>query len=160
MEKLTINFEKPSEAVAICPQGSPNVALLEEACGVKVVVRDNFIRLWGPASAVAKADRIIREAREALPGNGAVLPAGELERLIELAGNGGSVPRTRIRVATSRGYVRPRTVHQEEYVKAIGAHEIVFSIGPAGTGKTYLAVAMAVSALLEGAVRRLILTRP
>ena len=65
-----------------------------------------------------------------------------------------------ISVFSKRGVVRPKTPGQERYVSAIKSHDLVFGIGPAGTGKTYLAMAMAVSALKSGEVSRIILTRP
>ena len=160
MEKVTINFESPGAAAEICPQGSPNRKLIEEAFGIQLVVRDTFIRLLGPREGVERARQLLSEAGNLLPGDGSRLETGELRRIIEQTAGGEKVPRDRIQVGNGRGFIRPRTQAQQEYVRAIARREIVFVVGPAGTGKTYLAVAAAVSALLKGKVRRLILTRP
>lgn len=160
MEKVTVNFERPAAAAQICPHGTPNRELIERAFGIKVVVRDTFIRLLGPRDKIDTAKKLLSEADNLLgPGSG-VLETAELEKLLELAAAGDEIPQEKIPVGNGRGFVRPRTPGQLEYVRAIGRGEIVFVVGPAGTGKTYLAVASAVSGLIQGRFRRLILTRP
>jgi phosphate starvation-inducible PhoH-like protein len=89
----------------------------------------------------------------------------EFKRILKFALPSGSIPiekifGDRIEVSSPRQFIRPQTPQQKKYVDAIRRDDIVISIGPAGTGKTYLAMAMAVSALLKGEVRRLVLTRP
>lgn len=141
-----------------------NLLLLGESLGVQVVARDNFIRLSGSDDAVERAGRLLRELCGIVE-SGHALTGPEYRRIIKTYAadenySVGEVYSDRIEVASDRGYVRPQTINQKRYVDALWKHELVFSIGPAGTGKTYLAMAMAVSHLLQGKVKRLILTRP
>ena len=141
-----------------------NLLFLGESLGVQVVARDNFIRLSGPDDAVERAGRLLRELGGIVE-SGHPLTGPEYRRMIKAYAadeefSVGEVYGDRIEVASPRGYVRPQTVNQKRYVDALWKHELVFSIGPAGTGKTYLAMAMAVSYLLQGEAKRLILTRP
>jgi phosphate starvation-inducible protein PhoH and related proteins len=141
-----------------------NLLFLGETLGVQVVARDNFIRLSGPDDAVERAGRLLRELGEIVE-SGHALTSPEYRRIIKASAadkkfSVGEVYNDRIEVASRQGYVRPQTVNQKKYLDALKKHDVVFSIGPAGTGKTYLAIAMAVSYLLQGKVKRLILTRP
>ncbi|HDL64210.1 MAG TPA: PhoH family protein [Proteobacteria bacterium] len=162
--KTTLNFRNPQLVRSLFVREEKNLLFLGESLGVQVVARDNFIRLSGPDDAVERAGRLLRELGGIVE-SGHTLTGPEYHRIIKTYAadenySVGEVYSDRIEVASERGYVRPQTVNQKRYVDALWKHELVFSIGPAGTGKTYLAMAMAVSHLLQGKVKRLILTRP
>jgi phosphate starvation-inducible PhoH-like protein len=113
-------------------------------------MRDNFIYLKGDEKSVRAAQKMIRSRLENVNNE-----AGDFHTTVHKhdAGHGDSIP-------TPKRLIKSKSVGQSDYIKAIDQHDIVISIGPAGTGKTYLAVAKAVSFLIEKKVERLVLTRP
>jgi len=127
----------------------------------RVVGRNDSVRISGDPTEVERAEKALLELRK-LYAAGLPIALADVESAAE-AIKGETSPGDRsekIEVFAKQVYVRPRTPGQAAYVKAMRKHDIVFSIGVAGTGKTYLAVAMAVSALKKREVRRLILVRP
>ncbi|MBX3195069.1 MAG: PhoH family protein [Microbacteriaceae bacterium] len=129
---------------------------------VSVHVRGNVVNIDGPADQVRAAERLVAELIE-LVRTGADLGPSDVTssaRILE-RGEGSPAEVLSQAILTSRGRsIRPKTMGQKEYVDAIDHHTIVFGIGPAGTGKTYLAMAKAVQALQRKEVDRIILTRP
>jgi phosphate starvation-inducible PhoH-like protein len=150
--------------------GSRPLRRLGERLGVKVTVRGASVIVHGEAGAARTARRVIEDlvarARRGDPvGEGTVDEALAGEAVGPAPGGGGAAAAGgagghRIVRALDDSFVAPRTPGQKSYVDAIASHDIVFALGPAGTGKTYLAVACAVAALRTGAFRRLVLTRP
>jgi phosphate starvation-inducible PhoH-like protein len=130
---------------------------------VAFTVRGNEIALTGPIEDVAIAEQLFNELLMVLRSGHAVTPDA-VERSVALLRSNNAVTPSQLLTAgilSSRGRsIRPKTLGQKEYVDAIDKNTIVFGIGPAGTGKTYLAVAKAVQALQNKAVNRIILTRP
>ena len=164
MEKITLNFTSPQVVQEIMARDEGNLAALEKAFGVRVVARDNFIRLAGSSEKIKTAGRLLRKL-EKLVESGVSVDTPEYQRILKRAESEGPESlgqwfSDRIELSSRRRFVRPQTPHQKKYVDAIRRHEVVIAIGPAGTGKTYLAMAMAVSALLKREFSRLILTRP
>lgn len=143
--------------------------LLEQGLAADIHVRGNRITLRGAAGDVALAERTIRELL-ALQEAGSVITPDTVRRTIGMlvaapAGDGARAESPSevlgLNILSRRGRtIRPKTVNQKRYVDAIDAHTIVFGIGPAGTGKTYLAMAKAVQSLQAKQVTRIILTRP
>ncbi|NJD69737.1 MAG: hypothetical protein C3F12_13250 [Candidatus Methylomirabilota bacterium] len=138
--------------------------LIEEALQVKLVARDGLVSIHGEASNVAVAEQVVSELISQLTRGERVTPQDvklalrlfvkkEEEEFRRIQGEV-------IEVSSKKRSVRPKGPGQRRYIEAIRHHDIVFAIGPAGTGKTYLAMAMAVSALLKHEVNRIILTRP
>ncbi len=162
--KATLNFPSPELVRDLFVREEKNLRLLEESFGVRAVARDNFIRLSGPEPAVEGTGKLLRDLSRLLE-SGEDLTAAEFRRLVGIYSGEGrasieNLYGEKIEVDSRQGFVRPRTANQQRYVEAIAGHDVTFAIGPAGTGKTYLAMALAVSALLKGEVKRLILTRP
>jgi phosphate starvation-inducible protein PhoH and related proteins len=139
--------------------------LLEDNLAADIHVRGNRVTMRGSASDVAFAERTISELLT-LQESGSVITPDTVRRTIGmLADPAGSVDTPSqvlgLNIISRRGRtIRPKTVNQKRYVDAIDQHTIVFGIGPAGTGKTYLAMAKAVQALQSKQVNRIILTRP
>jgi phosphate starvation-inducible PhoH-like protein len=135
---------------------------LELRLGVEIGNRGNIFRIDGQPAAVPRAERVLRElwhdtARETLTDAAVHLRLGEaaVDRAVAE-----DIEPQEVAVRVKRGTIRGRGRNQAAYLHAIATHDINFGIGPAGTGKTYLAVAMAVEALAESKVQRVILVRP
>jgi phosphate starvation-inducible protein PhoH and related proteins len=164
MTEKTIHFDNAREAQDITGKRSELLPRIEQALHVRLASRDTWVRIEGTAERVETAGRFfesLRGARNAgavLREHGIVfgLRAFQEGREEDLA----RLYECRIDVSPGKPPVFPRTFGQKVYVDAIRGKDIAFGIGPAGTGKTYLAMAMAVSALLRNEVSRIILTRP
>lgn len=145
------------------PQHS-HFRLIEREFGVGVGQRGQALHLQGPAAAVAQVEKLLAELQSVLlQGN----EIGELE-IVRTMRTLRDHPQVRLRelfsdvvlVAADKRPITPKGVAQQQYIQAIRDFDIVFGVGPAGTGKTYLAMAMAVKALIGRRVKRIILTRP
>lgn len=148
------------QAQALSGKRDEYLKLLEEAFDVKIVARGLDLIINGSDEAVAK----VKVALESMAELGSSLTNHDVYYAIKMSNNGGSAPQdlnSGLVVVTHRGHrIRPKTAGQKRYIAAMASHDIVFSIGPAGTGKTYLAMAHAVACLKRKEVERLILTRP
>ncbi|MFT3923434.1 MAG: PhoH family protein [Myxococcales bacterium] len=150
--------------LALTGPGGANLKPLERAFGIGIGLRGNTIRLIGPAPSVTLAERALTELLE-LVRRGSHLGEREVERSIETLRRHPEVKLTEmlddvITVGTGKRGVQPKGVAQQQYIRSMRMHDVVFGVGPAGTGKTYLAMAAAVSALLARKYKRIILTRP
>ena len=142
--------------------GDRNVRVLEERYGVQVVCRDGAVKVIGDKTSARKAAKIIKEM-DALISSGTQIDEHTLSSALDYLENGGSSGPVGIDtvILNAKGrQIRPRSLGQCLYLTAMMENDIVFSIGPAGTGKTYLAVAMAVSAFKNKLVQKIILCRP
>jgi phosphate starvation-inducible PhoH-like protein len=128
------------------------------------VARENWIKLEGPSEGLEMARELFQSLEVALKSGSAVRNRDFAQALSVVKNEGVAALRTlfaeRIVTSPRKAPVTPKTVGQKRYVDAIRAHDVTFGLGPAGTGKTYLAMAMALSALKEEKVSRIILTRP
>ncbi len=142
-----------------------NLRLLEDGLKVQIDLRSDAIQVCGDEAAVLRTVQVFADF-DALRRSGVTLQNGELHALLKLVvadANStlrGLVDAGKQRSAGVKRMVQPRSPNQKKYVEAIEAHDMTFGLGPAGTGKTYLAVAMAVSALMAKKVSRIILVRP
>jgi phosphate starvation-inducible protein PhoH and related proteins len=149
-------------ALALCGNQNENLKLMERRLGVRVGQRGTELLLSGPADAVAFAVRLVENLEEMIRAGRSVYRE-DVEQGIKVLGRGGAESLSELGpVLKSSGnrQIAPKSIAQKRYVEAIRAHDIVFGIGPAGTGKTYLAMAMAVAFLQERKVKRIILARP
>ncbi|HEU5458489.1 MAG TPA: PhoH family protein [Terracidiphilus sp.] len=138
---------------------------MEDSLGVRIDLRSDAVHVQGPDDAVARVQRIFQDF-EALRRQGIHPHNGELNGMLRLVV---ADPATTLRSLADSGKqrsagvkrtVQPRSVNQRRYVEAIEQHDMVFGVGPAGTGKTYLAVAMAVGSMNAKKVSRIVLVRP
>ncbi len=142
-----------------------NLRLLEDSLGVQIDLRSDSVRVMGEAGAVARVEGLFADF-EHLRRTGVHPHNGELNALLRVlvadptATLRGLIESGKQRGAGTKRSVQPRTPNQRKYLDAIEQNDMVFGLGPAGTGKTYLAVAMAVCALLAKKVSRIILVRP
>ena len=142
--------------------GDRNIKAVEERYGVQVVCREGAVKVTGERNAARKAAKIIGEMDELIAA-GAHIDEHTLQSaldFLEYGGQKGPVGLDTVILNAKGAQIRPRSLGQCLYLTAIMKNDIVFSIGPAGTGKTLLAVAMAVQALKERSVERIILCRP
>jgi phosphate starvation-inducible PhoH-like protein len=160
----TLHYESARAAQALYAGDEKNLRTLETELGVKATAREGWIRLEGTKDAVARARGFFQALERGHQDGGAARPREFLHALNVVKNDGVAALEKLVahRISTSpkKPGVMPKTVGQQKYIEAIRDHDITFGIGPAGTGKTYLAMAMAVSALKEGKVSRIILTRP
>jgi len=158
--KRRLQLREPDDAVQILGTGDRNLRFLKKAFGVSVVVRQAILTVEGNRPNVEKALRALREM-EARVNDRQRLDEQDVRHLLDAIDKQTHLlPDNRIPVFLEGVAILPRSQGQERYLEAIRKNHVTFSIGPAGTGKTYLAVALAVSALKEGAKRRIVLARP
>lgn len=161
--RTTITVPDSVSMVALLGSGDELLRLVEAELEADVHVRGNEIAVTGLPADNAFAVRVFDELI-ALLGTGQALRPDSVRRVIGMLRSGGSerpADVLSLDIISRRGRtIRPKTLNQKRYVDAIDAHTIVFGIGPAGTGKTYLAMAKAVQALQTKQVNRIILTRP
>lgn len=164
MPTETLHFENARVAQQLFDNNSQNLRALEENLGVKATSREGWIKLEGPTEGIERARQMFQVLESSLK-SGATVRTREFSHALNVVANEGvsalkDLYAERIHTSTRKANVTPKTVGQKKYVEAIRNHDITFGLGPAGTGKTYLAVAMAVAALRDQKVSRIILTRP
>jgi phosphate starvation-inducible protein PhoH and related proteins len=161
--QITILIPDPDEMMFVAGDNEQNIDRIEREFGVKIVSRGAELRISGEAPAVARVGDLVGAMRT-LSGRDQSLRKPALERLIGDAKDAPVAPPSEMRevvATTTRGKrISPQSDNQRAYVDAIRKHDLVFAVGPAGTGKSFLAVAMGVAALRDRKVSRLILTRP
>lgn len=164
MPTETLHFDNARFAQQLFNNDSHNLQALEENLGVKATAREGWIKLEGPAEGVDRAKQMFQLLESSLKA-GSPVRNREFAYALNVVKNEGismlkDLFSERIQTSPKKASVTPKTVGQKKYVDAIRKHDVTFGIGPAGTGKTYLAMAMAVSTLREEKVSRIILTRP
>ncbi len=159
-----IKIDNGRDLSFLCGKRDENLKIIEKELGVRFILRDNFLKIIGEKEGVKQAEQIVEEIfsqshkgysphLEEIKSALGRIKKGEKGRLEEDSSS--------VILTSSRGRkVRPRTEGQRKYVEVMKNSDVVFSIGPAGTGKTYLAVAMAIATLEKEEVVRIILTRP
>ena len=150
--------------LALLGRHDEHLRALESQYDVRITARGHDVTLKGGERQVAEAERVLRDLVQMLRDRPS-LGASDIRSALRLAGHEPAVDvktlvADAIAVPSRRKLIAPKTVNQKRYLDAIRSHDLVIAIGPAGTGKSYLAVAMAVSALVKREVARIILTRP
>lgn len=164
MFEQIINVERMEQAVSLFGSFDENIKLIENEYQVHVVSRGSQLKVAGEPDAVARACRVI-EGLLSLINRGETLSEQNVRYVMSLVAEGSEDKLSEMAddcvCISARGKpIKPKTLGQKKYIEAIRNNTIVFGIGPAGTGKTYLAVAMAVKAFRAKEVNRIILTRP
>lgn len=164
MYEQTVSIDRMEQAVTLFGSFDENIKQLEKEFGVNILNRGSDLKVAGDIEAVAAAVRAIGGLLT-LINKGEALNAQNVGYVISLVKDGAEDKLTEITgdcicITVSGKPVKPKTLGQKKYIESIKNHTIVFGIGPAGTGKTYLAVAMAVKAFRAKEVNRIILTRP
>ncbi len=167
--ELTIRLPEGPDRVDVAGAGEQNLKIIREALGVSLSARNGSLKIKGDSRAVGQAARVLERLTEASKKHRPMtrsqvldtIAAAESHRRRPAAEtNGGSTNGEGLEVYLHGRNVRPATEGQRAYLEAILSHDLTFCCGPAGTGRTYLAVAAAVQMLKQGSVRRLVLVRP
>jgi phosphate starvation-inducible PhoH-like protein len=163
MSELTIQLDNHDEAVRLFGSRDRFLREIRNALGVQLVARGSTILIKGEEEQVNQAGRVFDQLRQMLQHQDQ-LSTENVRTIVEVVQQGGDRlegigPPTRASESGSR-FLRPRTDGQARYVRAMRDHPLTLCVGPAGTGKTYLAVGMAVSLLRTGDVKKIVLVRP
>ena len=164
--RAELEFDEPAILGTLFGQFDANLVQLENRLGVYIAARGNRIQIDGPEDSVARAKEVLRGMHQRLL-SGMQIDAGAVDSLITMSSEptlegiiGGDHNSPAVMIRTRLKTIVPRSATQIEYMRALASRDIIFALGPAGTGKTYVAVAQAVSQLMSGSVQRLILSRP
>lgn len=164
--RLEIVFDKPQLLGRLFGEFDQNLVAIENRFGVYIAARGNKLQLEGEAEAIARARDVLTGLYNRIQ-QGQEIDAGAVHALIQMAFEPtleGIIKHEHeappIMIRTRKKTIVPRSATQIRYMEALQRNDIIFALGPAGTGKTYIAVAQAVSQLITGSVDRLILSRP
>ena len=160
----TLHFENARIAQQLYNNDPRNLQAIEQQLGVKATSREGWIKLEGETDAVDRAKQLFLMLEDSLNA-GTPVRHREFSHALNIVRQEGvsmlkEIMSDRIQTSEKKPSVTAKTVGQKKYLEAIRQHDVTFGVGPAGTGKTYLAVAMALAALRDGKVSRIILTRP
>ncbi|MEY4270257.1 MAG: hypothetical protein RLZZ58_1473 [Pseudomonadota bacterium] len=165
--RIEVIFDKAHLLGPLFGEFDRNLVTIENRLGVYILARGNRIQIEGEAEACARARDVLSGLYNRLA-HGQDVDAGTVDGVIAMSGEPlldgiirhdvSEAPTVMIR--TRKKVILPRTAMQTEYMQALAREDVIFALGPAGTGKTYLAVAQAVAQLITGSVQRLILSRP
>lgn len=165
--EITLEPADNARLLSLCGPFDYNIKQLERRLGIEINRRDNHFKLTGRPICVTAAADILRSLYvDTAPMRGQIQDIEQIHLAIKearvLEQSAESVPEygKAVNIKTKRGVIKPRTPNQAQYIANILDHDITFGVGPAGTGKTYLAVAAAVDALERQEIRRILLTRP
>ena len=164
--RAEVQFEEATTLGALFGQFDANLVQIENRLGVYIAARGNRVQIEGPEDAVARTRDVLRGLHARLL-TGHEIDAGAVESLIMMSQEptlegiiSGHEDAPSVVIRTRKKTIVPRSAMQIDYMRALASHDMIFALGPAGTGKTYVAVAQAVSQLITGSVQRLILSRP
>jgi phosphate starvation-inducible PhoH-like protein len=164
MPSKTIHFSSARQLSLLYADDGRNLEEAEHSLGVSLASRDDWVRIEGSTAGIASVEAVF-ELLEAARAQGLRIRSSDFHYTVRCVAEGKAdelreIYRNPLVIKLKRQSVVPKTLNQKRYLQAIDAHPITFGVGPAGTGKTYLAMAMALRELLEGRVERIILTRP
>ena len=167
--RTEVVFDRPQLMAQLFGEFDQNLLALENRLGVYITARGNKVGLEGSAESVAQARDVLHGLYNRIV-RGEVVDPGLIDAVIAMSAEptlagiiqadagGGGAPQIMIR--TRKKTIVPRTIAQAHYMRELLGNDIIFALGPAGTGKTYIAVAQAVAQLITGSIQRLILSRP
>ncbi|KHL25449.1 PhoH [Croceibacterium mercuriale] len=165
-ERAEVLFDEQAILGALFGEFDANLVQIENRLGVFIAARGNRVVIEGAGDDVARARQVLIAMHERMLAGQAV-DTGTIDSLIGLSNEPvldgiitGDAKAPPISIRTRRKTIVPRTAMQTDYMRQLASRDIIFALGPAGTGKTYVAVAQAVSQLITGSVQRLILSRP
>jgi phosphate starvation-inducible PhoH-like protein len=164
--RAELEFEEAEVLGALFGQFDANLVQIENRLGVFISARGNRVQIEGPEDSVGRARDVLKAMHQRLM-QGHELDSGAVESMIAMSSEptlegiiSGDDEKPKVMIRTRKKTIVPRSAMQIEYMLELARKDMIFALGPAGTGKTYLAVAQAVSQLMTGSVQRLILSRP
>ena len=169
LKEVLVEFPDNRLLIDLCGEYDRNLAEIEKKTGTQILRRGNQLVIIGESDASDEGARVLESLYQRLESGRQVEP-GDIDREFRMDGSDVDAPEGgdqlemfkggRVEIKTRKKRVEPRTDAQKAYVQSLFSNELAFGIGPAGTGKTYLAVALGVSMFIEGHVDRIILSRP
>ena len=170
LKEVRIEFPDNRLLIDLCGQYDKNLAAIEQKLSVQILRRGNLLAVMGEEAAIEEARQVLESLYDRLEA-GREVESGDIDREIRMGSSERAAPIQpgdqlemfrggHVEIKTRRKTIEPRTEAQKAYVQNLFKHELCFGIGPAGTGKTYLAVAAGVSMFITGQVDRIILSRP
>jgi phosphate starvation-inducible protein PhoH and related proteins len=160
MSEMTITLDNRDEALLLFGSRDQNLRAIRDALSVRLVARGDELHIEGDEFSVSQAERVFQQLRDLLRHQGR-LSTEEVRTILDVVQHGNDRQSLQNLAPVDGGrHVRPRTDGQARYVRAMQENDLTFCIGPAGTGKTYLAVGMATNLLRQGQVKRIVLVRP
>ena len=160
MTEAILSLVEPELVLSLFGACDQHLKTVREALSVSITHRDGEVRVMGDEAAVAGATEVLEQLKAIVERRGALGDHDVVRIIANVVGNDDREAQPIIDVIEVTRAIKPRTVGQARYIDAIRKYDVVFSIGPAGTGKTYLAVAMAVEALKNQEIRKIVLVRP
>ncbi|TIX50518.1 PhoH family protein [Alteraurantiacibacter aquimixticola] len=164
--RVEVEFAEQAMLGALFGEFDANLVLIENRLGVYIGARGNKVVIEGTEDDVARARQVLQALHEKLL-TGEEIDSGAIEAVIAMSNEPtldgivtGETKAPPIMIRTRRKTITPRSARQADYMRLLASRDMIFALGPAGTGKTYVAVAQAVSQLITGSVQRLILSRP
>ena len=161
--QTALEFPDNRLMIELCGEFDKNLAKIEQQLDVQIIRRGNQLDIFGPNEAASEAHGVLSNLYERLE-NGKSVEFADIDRALRMNPENDNqlemFSKSRVEIKTRKKAVEPRTDAQKAYVHSLMENELAFGIGPAGTGKTYLAVAVAVSKFISGDVDRIILSRP
>jgi len=163
-DNVILRIDDNALLLSLCGERNANLGLIEKALQVKLNLRGDQISVVGETAGVQLAQRVIEELYDLLSQGYPLYPSDVNHAIQILSANFKASLREifldTVYVTSKKRVITPKSLAQKDYIEAIRSYDIVFGIGPAGTGKTYLAMATAVAALITGEIDRIILVRP
>ncbi|GEN84348.1 phosphate starvation protein PhoH [Sporosarcina luteola] len=161
---IQLHIEEPNEAVMLLGISDQNLKMIEESMNISILTRGDTISLAGQEEDIIAGKFLLEQLLKVIR-KGININLRDISTAIEMVKNGtieyfAELYDEEVARTTKGKAIRAKTIGQREYIQAIRKNDLVFCIGPAGTGKTYLAVVLAVQAMKTGSVKRIILTRP
>ncbi len=161
--QTALEFPDNRLMIELCGEFDKNLAKIEQQLDVQIIRRGNQLDIFGPNEAASEAHSVLSNLYERLE-NGKSVEFADIDRALRMNPENDNqlemFSKSSVEIKTRKKPVEPRTDAQKAYVHSLMENELAFGIGPAGTGKTYLAVAVAVSKFISGDVDRIILSRP
>ena len=156
----TLTLDSRDEAVLLLGNRDQFLKIVRDALNVRLVARGDTIQIDGSEEVVGQTERAFQQMRSVLRANGQLTPEDVKTILEVIRAGSGRVSGQNLAMMDGGKYLRPRTDGQGRYVQALRDNDVTICVGPAGTGKTFLAVGMAVTLLRQGAVKKIVLVRP
>ena len=164
--RVEVEFDNQAILGRLFGEFDANLVLIENRLGVYIAARGNRVVIEGTEDDVARTREVLSKMHDRLQ-TGQHLDTGEIESMIAMSNEPtldgiitGDAKAPPIMIRTRKKTITPRSAMQADYMRQLASRDVIFALGPAGTGKTYLAVAQAVAQLITGSVQRLILSRP
>ncbi|WP_313798233.1 PhoH family protein [Cytobacillus sp.] len=164
LKTINVQLENPNEAISLLGNSDANIKMIEQELNVSIITRGELVHVSGDLEQAETAGKVLAELLMVIR-KGININQRDVMYALQMAKKGtldyfSDLYDEEITRNAKGKVIRVKTIGQSDYIRAIRTNDLVFGIGPAGTGKTYLAVVMAVSALKNGHVKRIILTRP